>query len=292
MKIVQIIGGLGNQMFQYALAVSLKHRFPQENIKIDITHFRTYELHNGFELARIFGIKLETAGIFEIRKARGILLNYIWRGMYRRIFHNEIVQRGSADFMPEVFQAGKSLYYEGYWQHWKYFEQTEQVVREAFTFPPFTDRRNAELYDRMESDPDSVCIHIRRGDYLKPENRHFQGLCGESYYLHALDEIRNHVKHGHFYIFSDDSVWCREFFRDKLLPEETIDFIDWNTGTQSYCDMQLMTAASHMIIANSSFSWMSAFLNRKKSKTVIAPEQWLTTVPPGDRQPPEWILMK
>ena len=115
MKIVKIIGGLGNQMFQYALALALRERFPDETVKVDTTLFCNYRRHNGLELERIFGITLDTASPAEINQVSRCFRNYFLQRLWRKILgcgRHEIVQRHDGEFLPETFQAGKDLYYE------------------------------------------------------------------------------------------------------------------------------------------------------------------------------------
>ncbi|MBQ7209012.1 MAG: alpha-1,2-fucosyltransferase [Lentisphaeria bacterium] len=292
MKIVKIIGGLGNQMFQYALVLALKERFPDEVVKVDTTLFCNYRRHNGLELERIFGIALDTASAAEINQVSRCFTNYFLQRLWRKIFgcgRHEIVQRHDGEFLPDVFQAGKDLYYEGYWQNQDYFSEIADRVRSVYRFPDFTDDRNREAYRDITEAGNSVCIHVRRGDYLASPM--YRGICDEHYYAEAVKMICRRYEAPRFYIFSDDQDWCRSFFPTLCSPNGDITFVDWNSGQNSFRDMQLMSAAACMVIANSSFSWWAAWLNARPGKVVIAPRRWLNNAPENDRQLPSWELV-
>jgi len=105
------------------------------------------------------------------------------------------------------------------------------------------------------------------------------------YYLDAMALVNERVSDPHYFIFSDDIEWARENIKESRTM-----FIDWNTGPNSFVDMQLMSLCRHNIIANSSFSWWSAWLNRNPSKLVIAPGQWMPGMKDdGDVLPETWI---
>jgi len=292
MKIVKIIGGLGNQMFQYALYRSLKSRFPDEDIKVDTSLYHSYKLHNGLELERVFTITLDVAAPREIRQVSRYFQNFLLQRICRKLLPNrrsELIQKGDADYIPEVFQKGKNIYYEGFWQNEKYFSDIRQEIRTIYEFPGNLSGKNHDVAMAMQDSGTSVSIHVRRGDYLK--HAMYCQCCSEEYYKKAMAEMRRRFSNITFYIFSDDSDWCAGFFEPLLLPGEKMLLVDWNHGEASHIDMRLMTMARGMIIANSSFSWWAAWLNRRDDKTVIAPSRWLTIAPVNDRQLPDWILI-
>ena len=291
MKIVKLIGGLGNQMFQYALYRSLKHKYPNEIVKVDTSLFETYRLHNGVELERIFPIKLDTASPQEIKKISTYWQNYFLQRLYRKLFRpqkSEIIQIGDSDFLPEVFQEEADLYYEGYWQNILYFSNIQKILLQEFRFSPLSDPKNQEIAKMLHQSDVSVCVHVRRGDYL--QNAIYQGCCTEKYYGEAIKFFEEKFSAAHYYIFSDDTQWCSKFFSALFCDNRKFSIIDWNKGRESFIDMQLMTMAKGMILANSSFSWWAAQLNQREDKIVIAPKKWLSIAKENDRQLPEWIL--
>ncbi|SDK81065.1 Glycosyl transferase family 11 [Pedobacter sp. ok626] len=271
MKIVKFLGGLGNQMFQYAFYLSLRKNF--NNVKADISNFKNYTLHQGFELNRIFNIDLDLASSFSIdlynihnrkwmyRKLRSIL------GLKKAYF----IEAEEFQYRPQIYQNVAPTYYDGYWQNENYFSDIEGQLRKAFEFKKPLTGRNLELAKIITS-TQSVSIHIRRGDYL---NHPVHGnICNLDYYSEAKQIIDKEIDRPQYFIFSDDINWCIE-----NLNIESAHYINWNTGNESYIDLQLMSLCKNQIIANSTFSWWGAWLNTNENKLVIAPKKWLNTNP-------------
>lgn len=266
MKIIRFLGGLGNQMFQYAFYKALQKR--NSNVKADVQGFKDYNLHNGLELERIFNINLNKASAFTsnlyyihnrtwaYRKLRTIL-------NIKKYYKEEPIL---FSFDPFFLEDPKPAYYWGYWQNEQYFKDIAEEIRVDFQFKNPLEKKNKDLLVQI-CQHNSISLHIRRGDYLK--DPFLGGLCGQDYYQHAINYIHLHVKSPKFFVFSDDILWCRE---NLTLPNIT--FIYWNKGSSSYVDMQLMSACKHHIIANSSFSWWAAWLNSNSDKIVIAPKKW------------------
>lgn len=267
MKVIQFLGGLGNQMFQYAFYKALKKRFP--NVKADLNGYQNYNLHNGFELEQIFNIKVDkisplTTNVFRSGK-------WIYRKL-RRVLnlkntYNEEEKLFSFD--PSIFNNTKTAYYWGYWQNFKYFEDIADEIRTDFQFQKDLSKKNQQVLEEIKKS-NSVSIHVRRGDYLKDSL--LGGLCGIYYYEQGIKYIQSNVTSPKFFIFSDDIPWCRE---NLNLPGSEI--ISWNNQSSSYIDMQLMSSCKHHIIANSSFSWWGAWLNENLNKIIIYPKKWVNT---------------
>ncbi|WP_143414822.1 alpha-1,2-fucosyltransferase [Geobacillus sp. E263] len=287
MKIVKVIGGLGNQMFQYAFYRNLKAKF--QEVKLDITAFETYKLHNGYELERVFDIKPEYATkkeIYPLTTNRNSKISKI----KRRIFGGKETEYIEKDlkFDPEVFKVTGDVYFEGYWQTEKYFKEIEDLIRKDFQFKNPLTNKNLELSNKIKNE-NSVSIHVRRGDYYtskKAERKH-GNIATIEYYQKAVRKITEFVDNPVFYIFSDDIPWVKE----NLKLENEVIYVDWNKGLDSYIDMQLMSICKHNIIANSTFSWWGAWLNQNKNKIVIAPSRWINNkrLDTSDVIPKEWI---
>src|SRR5690606_38192956 len=150
-----------------------------------------------------------------------------------------------------------------------------EELREHFQFPQITDIKNKELIQHIQQ-RNSVSLHVRRGDYLIASNQHLGSICDNAYYEKAITYINEKTDSPLFVIFSNDIPWCKETFNN-------IDaiFVDWNTGNQSYIDMQLMSLCKHNIIANSSFSWWGAWLNNNPDKIVVSPNKWINETRPN-----------
>lgn len=292
MKIVNLAGGLGNQMFQYAFALSLKEKFKDEDIKIDISTFSGLKIVRQYELANVFDVRLPIADEKDLRKVTFYFRNYRLRLLVKRI-----VGRKKTVFKePRLFTYwGKQVdaikgdcYFEGSWQNEAYFKECASLIRDAFIFKNELDVKNKRLLEEIRA-CDSVSIHVRRGDYLSIP--YYQNICDEPYYTNAIDYIKKHIRAPHFFIFSTDIEWCNENIV-PLINSTAYTLVDWNVGNESYKDMQLMSHCKHNIIAHSSFSWWAAWLNKNNGKIVIAPKEWFRREDITDKpQLDSWILM-
>lgn len=289
MKIIKILGGLGNQMFQYALFIALSERYPNERVVTDTSYFSTYHVHNGLELERVFNLKLPQASFWELLK---LTYPVKWFKLSRAIRkfgpkrQTECIEAKDYTFNNDVFTS-ESRYYDGYWQNYKYFEQYIDVIRDKFKFALPINAKTQTLLRELNSKENIVSIHIRRGDYLKAPN--YAGLCGIEYYERAISFIKSKINPSKFLIFSDDISWCKKNI-PNLLGDIPYEFVDWNKGEDSPLDMLLMSNCNHNIIANSSFSWWSACLNSHANKIICAPKKWTNTKVNCKFQMPDWVL--
>jgi hypothetical protein len=276
MVIAQIGGGLGNQMFQYALSQSFVAKGVK--VKLDISTFQAGSLHNGYELERIFALRADYCSRSErvIVKSLSKVLHVLLEHPYKEKREWQWV------YHPEVNNI-RFGFLKGYWQSEKYFCALASIIRAKFTFPMLTDERNRVVQDAIANN-NAVSLHIRRGDYLRPDMGCSLDM---EYYLDAMALMNERVSDPYYFIFSDDIEWAREHVKERRAM-----FIDWNTGPNSFVDMQLMSLCSHNIIANSSFSWWGAWLNTNPSKLVIAPVKWMPGMKDkGDVLPENWIPM-
>lgn len=290
MKIVNILGGLGNQMFEYAMYLALRDAHPQEKIKVCTRSFGGYGLHNGLEIQRIFGVELPEASLWELTKVAYPIFNYkAWQVMNHYLPNRKSMTMGTTAIPFDYSQVTRedNAFYDGYWQNEGNFKHVRNKILEAYTFPEFTDERNIELAGRLKS-ANSVSCHVRRGDYLKEPN---MCVCTPNYYARAITEMNERVAPKLYVIFSDGIQWCKENLGGLIGDREVI-FVDWNKGENSFRDLQLMTLCKHNIIANSSFSWWGAWLNRNVNKVVIAPEVWMNKPIVNDPICSDWIRVK
>lgn len=270
-KFVIVVGGLGNQMFEYAFLLALRKR--GYKAVLDTSYYDFLHMHNGYELDRIFGISEET-----INK----------QGFH--VFFLRFLNK----FAPPSFYLLDSLEYnalflnnpprfiKGYWQDERYFKDIEVTIREVFHFKDL-DRVNLDLAKEMQN-CNSVSVHIRRGDYSSFR----MTLMGEGYYKRAIDYISNRIDSPVFYFFSDDE-YIAKCIAEKM--NAVCRFVTNNKKADSYKDMYLMSHCQHNIIANSSFSWWGAWLNRNNEKIVIAPATWDNKTPSFHPQLNEWVLL-
>lgn len=274
MIISRVIGGLGNQMFQYAVgrAVSLVRNVP---LRLDISGFANYGLHQWIEFQRIFNCTAEIANEGDVRRILGWQSSARVRGILSRRSITAFRKKGFIvephhHYWQGIRDVPHDCYLMGYWQSEKYFLDVASVIRSHFTFkfPPVN--RNADIVDLINQ-VSAVSLHVRRGDYANnPDTTATHGLCSLEYYHAAIQYIAERVKQPEFLIFSDDVEWVKDNLKIKF-PSH---YVDHNHGAESYNDMRLMSLCQHHIIANSSFSWWGAWLNPSTKKIVIAPKRW------------------
>jgi len=271
-----LAGGLGNQMFQYACAKSISLDFDL-NVSFCIDSFNVAVNHNGYELERVFGLKLIASKRHDLRSLLGWQANYQIRklivGSSLRILQSrQLIVEPSFNYWPLLKSKVKdNVFFHGYWQSPLYFEHHSETIRSEFSFKGSFDLLNKDFAEKI-SQTNSIGVHVRRGDYLKNKKAlEFHGFIGLSYYLDAFKLMLIKYPDAVFFIFSDDTSWVDDNLK-TIYPELIV--VNHNYGNSSFLDMQLMSMCSHNIIANSTFSWWAAWLNNNKNKTVIAPKQW------------------
>jgi hypothetical protein len=296
MIVVKLMGGLGNQMFQYAAARALALRHGT-GLRLDRSFLaqdpggkwtpREYEL-DVFHLAEENAARAEARLLQWLHDSR--FLRKITSKQHGRLPLCHFTER-HAGFDPRVKSCPSSTYLYGYFQSEKYFLDCAGTIRKDFHFVPEPQGRNAELLSEIVAEPLAVSVHVRRGDYVTlAAAGAFHGTMETAYYEEGAQYILNRVSGiPSFYVFSDDPAWARGNLR---LPGR-MTVIDWNSGKSGFEDMRLMSRCRHHIIANSSFSWWGAWLNPSADKIVIAPEVWFrgSAQQPVDLIPESWIQL-
>ncbi|MGL5779073.1 alpha-1,2-fucosyltransferase [Cetobacterium sp.] len=286
MSTIQVVGGLGSQMFAYALYLSLKSK--GKNISCDFSWYNYNYQHNGAELNKLFGCIEERNVLY------GILLNSnkIYVRILKKILKEtkliKYYENKTYNYDENILLNNQSyLYDNSCWSSYKYFNHIEKEIKKIYKFPEIKEEKNKKI-ENLIKNTNSVSIHIRRGDYL--ENDLLGNLAPISYYEKAINYIKQNVKNPKFFIFSNDINWCKE-----NLDLKSAEYIDWNKGEKSYRDIQLMSFCKHNIIPNSSFSWWGAWLNDNRDKIVIAPERWVNKISDielKDMNLEGWITLK
>jgi len=257
MIISKISGGLGNQMFQYAIAKSIAIK-NNDKFSLDISFYPKQTLRK-YELS-LFKIEenLQNAeNIFEKIKRK---LGFISKEYF--------IEKEIATFDKDVFRYGNNIILDGYWQNENYFKDIRVEILKDF-IPKNSISDESKGYLSLIASLMSVSLHIRRGDYVQDSTTNVNhGICGIEYYKEAIQYFENKFTNITFFIFSDDIAWCKEnfeFIDNKVFIDNTKNAIE---------DLELMKNCKHNIIANSTFSWWGAWLNSHKDKIVIAPKQW------------------
>jgi hypothetical protein len=292
MIISNIIGGLGNQMFQYAFGRARSLELGVQ-LKLCTANFKDYKLHQGFELARIFSAAFSMVSEEDFNRMLGwrrfpISQRVLARPLASFLRGKHLIIEPHFAFWPDSASVADDSFLMGYWQSEKYFSPYAQVIRKDFAFATHLSGSNLQLANRIEA-VNSVSLHVRRGDYVTdPRTRAIIQVCDLQYYEVAVTRIANDVIAPEFFVFSDDIEWAAANLK---LPGPST-FICHNVGNDSYIDMRLMSLCKHHIIANSSFSWWGAWLNPSNNKIVIAPKRWFVDESMAtDIYPDKWLQL-
>ncbi|WP_305842135.1 alpha-1,2-fucosyltransferase [Photobacterium leiognathi] len=283
---VNIIGGLGNQLFQYATAYSYCKK-NNKKLVVDVSEFTNYDVHP---------LRLDKLSINDE-------FNKNVKGYFEKIYY-KILKKVSflANVSGHYFEKGlryddlllknnKIINLTGYFQTEKYFSSYHDELCELL-IPSETLNNYQNLIKEMINNSNSLSLHIRRGDYLSnPEAQKTHGICDINYFNRAVEYLLNNKiidNNTKFFIFSDDIEWCKEniSFKNEII------FVSGDS-TSPEKDMYLMSLCDNNIISNSTFSWWGAWLNQNKEKTVIAPCQWFKekSLDSSDIIPAGWIKL-
>ena len=278
-------GGLANQTFQYIL-----YRYVQlscsDDVYLDDSAFWVRPAHNGYELARVFGVTptllsnyLEQDVWDEIirLKKEGKSVPQIWKDMgisvhmlaetdnYREWnpFDGNVEMLGAHTYVPQIcneYEKTECLYLHAYGLCTDYYNKYSSIIGNELNFRPITDDKNSEYLRKIENSY-SIALHIRRGDFVE------LGISGDvELYSAIVKRLMNDHPESKLFVFSDDILWCKDHGAEigfDLLREEVV-FVEGNSGTASFRDLQLMTECKGMVITNSSFDQLAALLNNKK----------------------------
>ena len=282
--ISNIIGGLGNQMFQYAAGHTLSKKTGQD-FKLDL---KDYEFLNdrNFELEATFNLKTPLADDKEIKKILGNKGQlYIRRVLNKVGLSKTLLLEKPYELNKHFFEVVNSTYLDGYWQNYNYFKNENKTIKKLFNFSCLT-KKDIKNFFKKNKDRKSVSVHIRKGDYInKNNNAKIFFALGNTYYKEAFKIMKLKVDNPYFYIFSDDIEWVK-----GNLDFEDLDYEIVKTNLIIGKDMALMKSCHHHIIANSTYSWWAAWLNSSKDKIVIAPKVWLNKQKqPDGLNLPSWI---
>jgi hypothetical protein len=272
MIITKLQGGLGNQMFQYAIARAIaeknKHIF-----KLDLSFFpqqslRCYEL-NQFHIIENIADKTE---VKKLGGSNGLFAKALRKFGVANRPHTYYPEQEITRFDAGVFDYKNNIYLDGYWQNEHYFLDIRQQICQEFTPVKPLSMQAQKLLEQIEGS-NSVSLHVRRGDYVSNQATNaVHGTCTLDYYKKAIGYIQQQLDSPKFFVFSDDMGWCKQelaFIPDKVFVDCTQTAIE---------DLELMKHCQHNIIANSSFSWWGAWLNQN-NKAVVAPKKWINHNP-------------
>jgi hypothetical protein len=303
MIVVRLKGGLGNQMFQYALGRALQHRrssgakgsansaLRDGELRLDVTYLLGDSVFK-WAVPREYDLD-----VFNIQPAFAYIPRMLRRA-FRTLDHAEPVPKSQTfvaekefGFHPGILElTAPNLYLDGYWQSESYFAEIRDEIRGAFQVRTPLSPAGREIAQRIAS-VNSVCVNVRRGDYITSESsRNALGFVGEDYYRRGIDWFKANVRNPWLFVNSDDMPWCREHLKFDLpatyLNEE---YAGWKFGEQ----LQLMTMCKHFLIPNSTFAWWAAWLGTCEGKLVVCPRQWFRneSISSKDLIPPSWVTL-
>lgn len=292
MVIVRLLGGLGNQMFQYATGRSVANRLGVD-LLLDVSAFKHYDLRR-FELGS-FAVEGRVATSSDLDRARVGADWPSWLSRLGRIvgFNDPaaLFKESAFTYDENILRVCAPVHLDGYWQSERYFLDVASKLRKEFTLTQPLDEINRRMLTQIR-DPlrQAVSLHIRRGDYVSnAQTAMYHGVCPLDYYRSAVDHISARVRKPHFFVFSDDPDWVR----GNLSIDHPMTVVEVNSPDRGVFDMALMMSCRHHVIANSSFSWWGAWLNPHDDKIIVAPKRWFSgaSLDTRDLIPASWTRL-
>lgn len=262
--IVRLMGGLGNQFFQYAFArkICIENG---EKLYLDTLSYRRDKKRN-FELQEYHIVINKGKKITILLCNMLLLIGKVFKTDFilKKIFHVEYEQK----ILRQQQIDNPKGYFIGYWQNKNYFSSIKDILIDELQFSGEVNETQKKILDKIQNE-NSVAMHIRRGDYLSAECADYR-VIKKDYYYRALSYLKEYIDEAVIYVFSDDINWCKREFNDI----ENVFFVDEKISDSQHIDFMLMRNCKYFIIANSTFSWWASWLATYENKIVIAPEKW------------------
>lgn len=279
-------GRLGNQLFRYAAARALQiERGGREGLTAGMNDYVKHQYKDGFvdelvnfkvaDFIRVTNpivsfYPLKNKIIYKALVQIPKIKHQSWaefEANWARTFNRLGIQFTHDAYYDFSIPTTKDVYMDGNFQDIKYFDNIKSILLKEFTPKQPEKKENEELYKNIRN-TNSVCISIRRGDFLSTEFKGDFFVCGKDYFLKAMEEIKKHVENPTFIFFSDDIEWVKNNIKvDVPCYYETGNDPVWEK-------LRLMYSCKHFIISNSSFSWWAQYLGRYKGKVVVSPDHW------------------
>ncbi len=270
--IVKIYGGLGNQMFQYAFGrtISLKYN---TQLYLDLSWFNelSESTPRKFQLD-LFNTEYRIADKKILQQYKPLTFKVINTALIRlnigKLQLSKYFVENNLAFNSSIDRIKDNCYINGYWQSEKYFINIKEIIKKEFKLKEcYHSHIDSSLLNSIKSS-NSISVHIRRSDYTLKNNIDIHGTLPISYYEKSMEIISKNTKNPTYFIFSDDIDWVKKSIKNN---NSNINYI---TNNSNYVDFFLKSQCKHNIIANSTFSWWSAWLNNNENKLVIAPKNW------------------
>lgn len=292
MKVQYLNGGLANQVFQYIFFRYLEIKQPDENCFLDDSFFFFNDVHNGYELEKVFSVtphllsRYFTPDVWEelIKSRRnGISIPQIIKNQGDDIcmiaeadnyktanaFDGAVYEIPNSKFFPEVASIRfPNVYYHGYWIHSDWYRSCREILAKELVFPPLTDKNNLSYAQNINSTW-SIAVHIRRGDYVN-----LNWAIPPDYYLNSMKKFHAAHPEGYYFIFSDDIPWCKENAAQlglKLPSDSHVSYVEGNVYGRNYIDLQLMSMCRGMVMSNSAFCFLAVLLSGSLEEFISLP---------------------
>ncbi|SMC47925.1 alpha-1,2-fucosyltransferase [Chryseobacterium sp. YR221] len=266
---VKISGGLGNQLFQYAFG-----QYTAGVLNTNVKYFSQTKIENKSFTKRELDIQKFDLPIYledSFEEGEYFMFNGPLRKIERKLIQkfpvfNKTHKIQSVNIHTVEKDLRDQCYYDGYWQNQEYPNYISQLLKDKIKLSTESETRLSSLISQIKN-TNSVSIHIRRGDYMNiAANAKIFHICDMDYYRKAIQLIKEKIDNPVFFIFTEDKEWAKDNFKGS-----EFNFIEGNSAIE---DMLLMSKCKNQIIANSTFSWWAAWLNKNENKTVIAPQNW------------------
>ncbi len=277
---VELCGGLGNQLFQYATARTIADRLCVELVCVTKWFGSKGNVTNPISPQRAFGLKHFKHARYSVMenvprhvlnpfsKSNNYVLYKIRKILVSKYTHSEIK---CSSYDDSVHRIPSGVMLKGYYQNFRYFQHNQKRIKDDLVFTTPLTSANAELSDKIQQDSNSISLHFRRMDYLNPVIQHRMATCSMEYYRRALSYIFDKTGGGcKLYLFSDDIEWVKH----NVDFDFRMEFVDINDNKNGHFDLHLQSLCSHNIIANSTMSLWAAWLNANPNKIVCAPKKW------------------
>lgn len=298
---VRLLGGLGNQLFQYAvgraLSIERDAKLILDSSFYDYPHFWTAKREcrlNHFNINCDFihysrlpasFMSLVCQGAWKMPK----MINFVAENLLQKFpcpIHNaHYIHETIFESRPEIFEHSGNLYLDGNWQSEKYFDKYADAIKNDLQIITAPTPEN-KIWGNFILKHNTICLHVRRGDYVTDSiARQHVGTCSIEYYKVAIDYIADRIDNPVFIVFSDDILWARE----NIPIDFPVYYMTHNNSETDYEDLRLMSQCTHFITANSSFSWWGAWLGDYEDKIVVCPQRWYNDGTKNDIIPERWV---
>lgn len=277
------MGGLGNQMFQYALGQSLEQY--GKDVKYDISFFDSFDPETSMREFALDVFLDDRINIADPEELSYNSKNFFTRKLLKKYFPKIIIEDESR-YMEELVSVDNRKLV-GYWQNENYFKNAAKMVRESFCFNSQYEKINQNLVRKIRETNNSVSLHIRGTDYIKFSDI-YGGICTRKYYQRAIDSITSKCSDAYFFVFTDDFEYSKTIMDELDIGNNWMN-VNGYDGKDSWIDMYYMSLCKHHIIANSSFSWWGAWLGEVEDSIIIGPNQWNNNSVCNNVMPQRWV---